>query len=148
MNSRRDRLVLAVPLLAVLVFAAVAAACGDDEDGEATPTSAPPAATATQVAPAQTPTEAEPTAEVTQAPETAAVDIEDFQFSPETVTIRVGGTVAWTNTGTTHNVIGEDFASENLGSGETFSHTFDAAGEFNYVCTIHPGMRGTVVVVE
>ena len=36
--------------------------------------------------------------------------------------------------------------SDGLDQGDSFSHTFDQAGTFNYVCGIHPSMKATVVV--
>jgi plastocyanin len=42
----------------------------------------------------------------------------------------------------------DSFVSESLGEGVSFTHTFDAAGTFAYICGIHPSMAGTVVVTE
>ena len=75
--------------------------------------------------------------------------ISDFQFSPASVTVNVGGTVTWTNNGpSTHTVTADDgsFDSGNLNAGKTFSHTFQTAGTFSYHCTIHPFMKAEVVV--
>ncbi|MEA2525033.1 MAG: hypothetical protein QOF73_2260 [Thermomicrobiales bacterium] len=80
-----------------------------------------------------------------------AVEIQDFQFSPDTIEITVGTTVTWTNVGDApHTVTSDDgtFDSGELGSGQSFSFTFDEAGEFAYHCAIHPRMTATIVVVE
>ena len=46
-----------------------------------------------------------------------------------------------------HDVSGDGFKSEIQTEG-TFSHTFDDAGDYPYVCTLHAGMRGTLTVVD
>jgi amicyanin len=78
-----------------------------------------------------------------------AVNIDNFAFVPATVTVKVGSTVTWTNKDEDpHTVVadGGAFRSEALGSGGTYSFTFPTAGTFDYVCSIHPFMRGNVVV--
>ena len=77
------------------------------------------------------------------------VTVENFAFTPKTLTVKSGATVTWKfRDAVPHNVKAGDgsFASANLGKGKSYSFTFTAAGTFNYVCTIHPGMAGTVVV--
>lgn len=77
------------------------------------------------------------------------VAIDDFAFVPATVTVRVGTTVTWTNRDEEpHTVAAGDgtFHSPGMGTGATFSHTFTTAGTFDYVCSIHPMMHGSVVV--
>jgi plastocyanin len=79
----------------------------------------------------------------------AKITISGFAFDPATVTIKVGGTVTWTNQDSVaHTVAAEDnsWTSSNLGEGGTFSRTFDTAGTFTYLCSIHPSMKGTVIV--
>jgi amicyanin len=78
-----------------------------------------------------------------------AVQIADFKFTPQTLTVKAGETVTWSNTSATpHNVVADDssFKSDNLNKDQTFTHTFAAAGTFKYTCTIHPQMTGTVTV--
>lgn len=77
----------------------------------------------------------------------ATVRLKNIAFNPGSVTIRAGQAVAWAfNDGSIpHNVTGTGFASVTESSG-TYIHTFDQAGTFKYVCTIHSGMDGTVVV--
>jgi len=77
------------------------------------------------------------------------VSIDNFAFAPATLTVKVGGTVTWTNRDEEpHTVAANDgsFHSPGMGTGATFSHTFPTAGTFDYVCSIHPMMHGTVVV--
>ncbi len=57
--------------------------------------------------------------------------------------------MTWTNEdGAAHRIKSDDdsFNSEDLGQGDTFEHTFDAAGTFDYVCGIHPSMTGSITV--
>jgi amicyanin len=77
------------------------------------------------------------------------VTIKDFEFTPSTLTIKVGDAVTWTNNGpSTHTVTADDgsFESGNLSKGKTFSHTFNAAGTFSYHCGPHPFMTAKVIV--
>jgi plastocyanin len=79
----------------------------------------------------------------------AAEVIKGFAFSPQSITVKVGGAVTWTNQdGTTHTVTSTDgsFGSKNLDQGQTFTATFNTAGSFPYICNIHTFMTGTVVV--
>lgn len=80
-------------------------------------------------------------------PNSASVDVGDNFFNPTSVSIAQGGDVTWTWTGAaTHNVTftsGSNSATQTSG---TFSRTFPDTGSFNYQCTIHSGMTGTVVV--
>jgi plastocyanin len=78
------------------------------------------------------------------------VSMEGIQFNPAEVTVSAGDTVTWVNNDSVdHDVTADSFSSGEPGgmaSGDTFEHTFDEAGTFEYVCTVHPGMDGTVVV--
>jgi plastocyanin len=79
------------------------------------------------------------------------VAIDNFAFAPATLTVTAGGTVTWTNRDEEpHTVAASDgsFHSPGMGTGATFSHTFSAPGKFDYVCSIHPSMHGTVVVTQ
>lgn len=69
-------------------------------------------------------------------------------FSPANLTIQVGDTVRWTNAadgGPPHDVTGNGFASVTAES-FVFTHTFTQAGTFNYVCTVHSSMTGSITV--
>ena len=70
-------------------------------------------------------------------------------YSPNPVTVAVGGTVTWTNTDSIANTSTANGGAWNSGTmapGATFSMTFASAGSFPYHCSIHPGMVGTVTV--
>jgi plastocyanin len=93
-------------------------------------------------------TAAAPTAAAPVGPN--AVDINNFAFGPTTLTVPVGTTVTWTNRDEEpHTVVSSDgstFHSPGMGTGGTYSFKFDKPGTFDYVCSIHPCMHGTVVV--
>lgn len=107
--------------LTIALVALVAACGGDDTD--------PP-----------------PTPDTGNGGEEIAITIVDFAFSgPDTVA--VGDTVTVTNEDSmahTWTAVGNEFDSGSLGEGESFDFTFDEAGEFDYFCTIHPTMTGTI----
>ena len=84
---------------------------------------------------------------------TTNVTIQDFSFTPLTVTISANGIVKWTNNGITHTVTGGTspipngwFNTGNIGTGATACIQFLDTGIYNYFCTIHPSMVGSVVV--
>ena len=82
------------------------------------------------------------------APDEASVQIANFAFGPETVTIQPGGTVTWTNAdGDRHSVLIGGSESGRLEQGGTFSRSFPEAGTFAYVCGLHASMNGTIVVL-
>jgi plastocyanin len=77
------------------------------------------------------------------------VQITDFTFGPANLTVAKGTTVTWTNGDSVeHSVVATDisFRSDNIGQSATYEFTFDTAGEFTYVCGIHPQMNGTITV--
>jgi plastocyanin len=77
------------------------------------------------------------------------VTIENFTFSPQTVTIRPGDTVIWKNgDDIPHSVVEQDlvFRSPPLDTGDAFSMTFTELGEVDYYCGFHPMMLGKVIV--
>lgn len=81
----------------------------------------------------------------------ASVTIADFFFSPASVTVAIGDTVTWHNTGQApHNATANDgsFKTPDLNQGRSASHRFTSAGTFSYICTIHPNMHGTVRVLS
>src|SRR5207248_3884904 len=81
----------------------------------------------------------------------SAVNIQNFSFQPQSVTINAGESVTWTqrDMNTQHTVTADDnsFSSSNLSTGATYAHSFGQAGTFSYHCNIHPSMTGTVTVV-
>ncbi len=77
------------------------------------------------------------------------VKIDNFSFSPATITVPVGTTVRWTNRDDIpHTVVSDDnvFKSKALDTDEAFTYTFTKLGTYGYFCSIHPTMIAKVVV--
>jgi plastocyanin len=77
------------------------------------------------------------------------VDISNYKFGPETITVSTGSPVAFTNEdAASHTATATDmsFDTDTLGEGQSKSLTFDHPGTFTYFCRFHPFMKGTVVV--
>jgi plastocyanin len=82
------------------------------------------------------------------------VSMKNIQFSPKTITVKPGTTVEWDNDDSvSHDVTkdtgpGPQFSSGsgNLAGGDSYKVTFNDRGTVKYVCTVHPGMTGEVVV--
>ncbi len=79
----------------------------------------------------------------------AQIIIKDFMFSPDTVTIKAGTTVTWSNKDDEpHSVVSDTglFRSGARDTDDTFSFRFDKPGTYHFTCSIHPKMIGTVIV--
>ncbi len=80
---------------------------------------------------------------------THTVVIKDFAFNPANITIKVGDTITWVNEdGARHSAtdLNKAFDTGLLAKGEEASLTFGGKGSFNYRCTPHGNMRGTITV--
>ena len=157
-------------LLLMMMFVALAAvACGDLEDGEACD---PETDGATCVCTDETGAICDPAAEdasesclcaiqsdgsTTGASTAETVTIMNLSFDPKDVTISVGGTVTWVNSGNMqHNVrakdaSGADVFDETLNDGQMYTHTFTAAGVYaidDRINASFDGLKGTVTVTE
>ena len=91
------------------------------------------------------------TASATQDAKTAPVEvkIDNFSFTPATITVPTGTTVRWTNRDDIpHTVVNDDqkFESKALDTDDQYSYTFTKPGSYGYFCSIHPKMTGKVVV--
>ncbi len=76
------------------------------------------------------------------------VQVIDNRYEPAEVVIEAGQAVRWVFSGTMeHDVVAADgsFVSELLTSGE-YVHVFDQAGTFEYDCSVHPEMTGSIIV--
>lgn len=81
------------------------------------------------------------------------VSIKNFAFSPASITVTKGTTVTWTNNDTTvHTVVETDGKdgpnSSDVKPGDSYTFTFSQAGTYQYHCSLHPQMTGTVTVTE
>lgn len=74
--------------------------------------------------------------------------IKNFAFNPATLTVNKGTTVTWTNEdAATHTISSDQFtSSSNLNKGDSYKFQFNTTGTYNYICGIHPNMKGTIVV--
>jgi amicyanin len=83
---------------------------------------------------------------------TNTVSIKNFAFSPATITVKPDTTVTWVNHDEdAHTVTFQSnpkVASNPLQGNQSFSHTFQTAGTYSYICSIHPFMHGKVVVAS
>lgn len=78
-----------------------------------------------------------------------AAVIEAFAFEPKRIEANVGQAVTWTNRDPAEHTVTEEggcFDSGTMAASATFTQTFDRPGEYRYICTLHPGMTGMVVV--
>ena len=79
----------------------------------------------------------------------AEVKIDNFSFTPQTLTVPVGTTVTWTNRDDIpHTVVSSDgvFKSKVRDTDEKFSFTFSKPGTYSYFCSLHPKMTGKITV--
>lgn len=78
---------------------------------------------------------------------THIIDIQSSAFSRKTLTISAGDTVIWRNKDIVpHTATGKGFDSGNLDSGASWKFVFRKKGNYSYICTYHPSMKGTIIV--
>jgi plastocyanin len=108
------------------------------------------AATAASKASSQTPqAQSAPASGDPSSSEVVQVSIDNFAFTPQTLTIKKGTGVAWTNHDDIPHTVDHDdhiFASSVLDTNQKFQYAFKEPGKFPYYCRLHPKMIGTVVV--
>lgn len=101
-----------------------------------------PTTSETTTSPAASTVETLPTESATQ-----SIAIQGFAFKPSTITINAGTTVSWTNQDSApHDIKSEIFASPLMTKGESFEYKFDTVGTYDYICGVHPSMKGQVIV--
>ncbi len=89
--------------------------------------------------------------EVPVAPAEGNVVLKNGVLEPAEITIKVGGSVTWTvESEGTHILTSSQyrFNSGSLTQGGTFTQEFDRAGRYEYVCALHPQVRGLILVEE
>lgn len=81
-------------------------------------------------------------------PKEVKISIKNFSFSPKDIFIKVGTTVKWTNEDSVgHTATSQgNFDSGIISNGQSFSHTFNQSGVFDYICAPHPFMIGQITV--
>jgi amicyanin len=78
-----------------------------------------------------------------------AVGIDNFTFNPQTLTVKAGATVTWTNKDDIPHAVAavnKEFKSKALDTDDAYSFTFTTPGTYAYFCSLHPHMTGTIVV--
>jgi len=85
-----------------------------------------------------------------QSPAAAAISIDNFTFNPQSLTVKAGTTVTWTNKDDIpHGIAATNNAfkrSQALDTDDSYSFTFTTPGTYQYFCYVHPHMTGTIVV--
>lgn len=78
-----------------------------------------------------------------------AVTLDNFTFTPQQITVKAGDTVTWTNhDDIPHTVTSQTlvFRSKALDTDDKFSFTFTTPGKYDYFCSLHPHMTGSILV--
>jgi plastocyanin len=96
---------------------------------------------------------AETSYELAQSTASNAVTIQGFQFRPDTITVKRGSIITFTNKDGTAHTVTPDRAGAFTGTGRLQQNdskqvTFSQVGEQDYFCEIHPSMKGKVVVTN
>ena len=79
----------------------------------------------------------------------ATVSMDHNTFIPSEITVVPGTTVTWVNNESMpHTVVdlNKSFRSKTLAKDASFSFTFTTAGDYSYLCSIHPNMKAKVIV--
>lgn len=79
---------------------------------------------------------------------THELKIEGLQFPPATLTVQRGDTVTWRNNDLVPHTVtaAGKFDSGNIAPGHAYSRKMDRPGDYDYICTYHPGMKGRIEV--
>jgi plastocyanin len=75
--------------------------------------------------------------------------LKNFHFSPVSLTVPAGTAVTWKNLdGEPHTIVSIEgvFRSDALDQDDVFTYTFNSPGTYKFLCSIHPQMRGTIIV--
>lgn len=135
-----NKLVLTIILAAIIVAGAVYGI----NKGDKTTTNSPNVTTSNSTSATQ-PKE--------QTVATDKVNIQNYAFTPATITVKKGTAVTWTNDDTVAHTVNENDgkngpSAPDLAPGKTYSFTFNNTGTFHYHCALHPDMTGTVTVTD
>ena len=82
------------------------------------------------------------------APQTRTVTIANLQFEPHTLTVKRGDRVVWANQDLVPYTVTADkvFDSHNIAANASWTYTARTPGRYDYMCTLHPMMKATLVV--
>jgi plastocyanin len=131
-----------------LISLGVAGCGGSDDDGDSGSVTTTETTTESTEATTEAGDDSAPSGDAVRS---AEVEIEDFAYNPDPVTIEEGGKVIWKNRDSAPHTATADDGSFDTGTIEEDklkSETFKEPGTYSYICSIHPDMHGTVEVVE
>lgn len=137
--------------LALATLALALAGCGSDDSADEDAGAGATATEPTATAPEPSSDEGNAPAPSGDAVRAEKVDIVEFVYEPDPVTIEAGGKVTWLNQDAApHTATADDgsFDTGTIEQGKVRSESFKQPGTYAYFCEIHPDMRGTVEVVE
>lgn len=144
--------------ISLLVLGLAFAGCGDNGDGDggeggggAPTTTSPEGGEATEPSGEEPEPSGNAPAPSGDAVRAEKVEIVEFTYQPDPVTIEAGGKVIWINRDSApHTATADDgtFDTGTLEEGKLKSESFKEPGIYPYFCEIHPSMRGTLEVVE
>jgi plastocyanin len=146
-----SRTILALCTVLLLVLSACSGATAS-APATAAPASEAPASEAPASAPAASESAAAGGAACAPSTETGTVSatMANFAFSPASITASVGDVITWTNNDSaphTATVTSDPTCTtDSLASGATGSLVFNTAGSYEFMCKIHPTMKGTIEV--
>jgi plastocyanin len=146
---------IGISAVAACSLALLAAGCGSsNSSGNSTATTATGASVAAGPKALTTPNYASPPTSAATHSGTVQVAYRNISIAPDTLKVKVGTTVRWTNYDSIeHNVTSQGgpqtFASKNISEGRSYQVTLTKPGVIHYICTIHPAsMNGTIEVVK
>jgi plastocyanin len=131
-----------IPLLILALLALTAAGCGSSSNDNSS-------SAGSSAAPATTADTSTSSGGAAAKSGTVEIDMQNIAFNPTSVTVKVGQTVKWVNKDDVpHDVTGGPLKSSTFNKGGSYEFTPKKAETISYVCTIHPGMTGTLTVTS
>ncbi len=136
--------------VACAALALALGACGKDDESQTGRDAGGDAATVTTNPTPEAGTSTQ--SENAESDDIVTIVMKDIKFVPHDAQVKVGQKVMWENNDNApHNVTatkGADFKSETFNNGGTFEYTPTKAGTIDYVCTVHPGQDGRLIVTK
>ena len=136
--------------VACTTLALALGACGKDDESQTGRDAGDDGATVTTNPTPEAATS--PRSEAGESSDSVSIAMKDIKFVPHDAEVKVGQKVTWTNEDTApHNVTaqkGADFKSDTINQGGTYDYTPQKASTIDYVCTIHPGQDGRLIVTK
>jgi plastocyanin len=133
---------------AVIVGVALVSSCSSSKSAGGSTTPAPGAAT-TPVSGAAPVSGGVSGGASTATGKAVTIDVKNFSFEPQKVTVAIGTVVTWKFEDSAQHTVKADngaFTSKPLNNNQTYAFTFNTAGTYSYICSIHQYMTGSVTV--